>query len=38
MTQRFRKWPKCLGNGLDTWDTDLVFENHLYYGGNGLRI
>ena len=21
MTQRFGKWPKCLGNGLDTWDT-----------------
>ena len=21
MTQRFGKWPKFLGNGLDTWDT-----------------
>ena len=21
MTQRFRKWPNQLGNGLDTWDT-----------------
>ena len=20
MTQRFGKWPKYLGNGLDTWD------------------
>ena len=26
MTQRFGKWPKYLGNGLDTWDTALVFE------------
>ena len=23
---RFGKWPKYLGNGLNTWDTDLVFE------------
>ena len=21
MTQTFGKWPKYLGNGLDTWDT-----------------
>ena len=21
MTQRFTKWPKYLGNGLDTWGT-----------------
>ena len=21
MTQRFGKWPKYLGNGLDTWGT-----------------
>ena len=21
MTQRFRKWPKYLGNGADTWGT-----------------
>ena len=21
LTQRFGKWPKYLGNGLDTWDT-----------------
>ena len=23
MTQRFGKWPKCLGNDLDTYDTAL---------------
>ena len=38
MTQRFRKWPKYLGNGLDTWDSSSVFEMRLYYVGNGLRI
>ena len=38
MTQRFGKWPKYFGNGLDTWDTDLVFQMLLYYVGNGLRI
>ena len=38
MTQRFGKWPKYLGNGLDTWDTALVFEKLLYYVANGLRI
>ena len=38
MTQRFVKWPKCLGNGLDTWDTALVFENRRYYVEKGLRI
>ena len=38
MTQRFGKWPKYLGNFLDTLDTDLVFEKRLYYVGNGLRI
>ena len=37
-TQRFGKWPKYLGNDLDTWDTALVFEKWLYYVGNGLRI
>ena len=37
MTQRFGKWPKYLGNGLDTWDTALVFKKRLYYVGNGLR-
>ena len=26
MTQRFGKWPKYLENGLDTWDTPLMFE------------
>ena len=38
MTQRFGKFPKYLGNGLDTWDTPFVFEKRLYYVGNGLRI
>ena len=38
MTQRFWKWPKYLGNGLDTCNTDLVFDKRLYYVGNGLRI
>ena len=38
MTQRLGTWPKYLGNGLDTWDTALVFEKRLQYVGNGLRI
>ena len=38
MTQRFVKWPKYLGNGLDAWGTALVFEKRLNYVGNGLRI
>ena len=38
MTQRFGKWPKYLENGLDTWDTPLIFEKRLYYVRNGLRI
>ena len=38
MTQRFKKGPKYLENGLDAWDTALVFEKRLYYVGNGLRI
>ena len=38
MTQRFGKFPKFLGNGLDTSDMALVFEKWLYYVGNGLRI
>ena len=38
MTQRFGKWPKYLGNGLDTWGTALVFENRLSYLGNGVKI
>ena len=29
MTQKFGKWPKYLGNGLDTWDTSEVFEKRL---------
>ena len=33
MTQRFGKWTKYWGNGLDTWDTALVFEKRLYYVG-----
>ena len=35
MIQRFGKWSKYLGKGLDTWDTDLVFEKWLYYVENG---
>ena len=35
MTQRFGKYPKYLRNGLDTWDTALVFENRRYYVENG---
>ena len=31
MTQRFGKWPKYLGNGLDAWDMALVFKKRLYY-------
>ena len=38
MTQRFGKLAKYLENGLDTWDTPLIFEKRLYYVGNGLRI
>ena len=36
MTQRFGRRPKYLGNGLDTWDTALVFEKKwLRYMGHG---
>ena len=38
MTWRFGKWPKYLGNGLDTFDTALVFEKRLYYVVNALII
>ena len=38
MTQRFGKFPKYLGNGLDTWDIAQVFEKRLHYVQNGLRI
>ena len=38
MTQRFGKWPKYLGNGLDTLGTAKAFEKRLYYVGNGLKI
>ena len=38
ITQRFGKWPKYLGNGLDTWGTAEVFENRLNYLGNALGI
>ena len=40
MTQRFYfgKWPKYLGNGLDTQGTAKVFKKWLNYVGNGLRI
>ena len=36
MTQRFGKWPKYLGNGLQKQGTASVFEKRLYYVGNGL--
>ena len=29
MTQRFGKWKKYLGNGLDTWNTALVFKKRI---------
>ena len=35
MTQKFGKWPKYLGNGLDTSGTPQVFEKRLNYVGNG---
>ena len=35
MTQKFGKWPKYLGNGLDTWGTPQVFEKPINYVGNG---
>ena len=38
MTERFGKWPKYLGNSLDTWEKALVFEKLLDYVGNSLRI
>ena len=38
MTQRFGKWPKYLGNGLDAWGPAQVFERLLNYVGNGFRI
>ena len=38
MTQRFGKWAKYLGNGLDTWETALVFEKRLNCVGKSLRI
>ena len=31
MTQRYWKWPKYLGNSLDTWDTAFVFEKRLMW-------
>ena len=38
MTERFGKWPKYLGKGLDPWGTASVFEKRLHYVGNSLRI
>ena len=29
MTQRFGKWPKYLGDGLDTWGTASVVQKQL---------
>ena len=37
MIQRFGKWPKYFEQGLDTWDTALVFQKQYYYAGSGLR-
>ena len=36
MNQRFGKWPKYLGNVLDTWGMAYIFENRFNYVGNGL--
>ena len=38
MTQRFRKWPKYWGNGLDTQGTASVFDRRLYYVGNAYEF
>ena len=38
MNQRFTKWPKYLGNRLDTWGTALVFEKRLNYVRNDLDL
>ena len=38
MTQRFGKWPKYLGNDIDTWGTAQVFDKRLNYVVIGLRI
>ena len=38
MTQGFGKWPKFLGNALDTCGTAQVFDKRLYSVANGLRI
>ena len=38
MTERFRKWPKYLGNGLDTWEMAQVFDKRLNYVGNHLDL
>ena len=38
MTQSFVKWPKYLGNGLDTWEMTQVFEKRLNYVGSNLDL
>ena len=38
MTWRFGKWPKYLGNGLNTSGSAQVFEKLINYVGIGLRI
>ena len=38
MTQRFGKWQKYLGNGLDILVTDSVFEIRYKYVANDLNI
>ena len=38
MTQRFGKWLKYLGNGLDIWGTAKVFQVHHKYVAKDLNI
>ena len=38
MTQRFGKWPKYLGNGLDPWGTAKVFEKRINYVRKDIKI
>ena len=40
MENDFEIWEMAnfLGNGLDAWGTAYVFETHLNYVGDGLRI
>ena len=38
MSQRFGKWLKYVGNGLDTWGTSQVFEKRHKLVANNLNI